>query len=131
MKSGATAEPAAHTEPSDKPADAPARVEPATSAPAAEPEPVTAEPQAAAQSVSAADGWTVQVGSFSTEARAARLRDELRGKGYPAFIVPFKDGAQQYYRVRVGPEPGRAEAEALAKRLQAETGSAVRVVSPP
>lgn len=122
-----TGEPVPQTEAPSATTDTPSTTEPSTS----KPEPATTEAAPAVQTTPAVDGWTVQVGSFSTEARAARLRDELRGKDYKAFIVLFKDGAQQYYRVRVGPEPDRAEAEALAKRLQAETGSAVRVVSPP
>lgn len=120
-------EPAPQTETSGETTDTPSTTEPATS----EPEPAMTKTEPAVQTAPAVDGWTVQVGSFSTEARAEHLRDELRGKDYQAFIVPFKDGEHQYYRVRVGPEASRAAAEALAKRLQTETGSAVRVVSPP
>lgn len=124
---------ATQSEPPQGTSEGPAQTEPAKTKATAKPEPSVEKPEAESksQSTPAVDGWTVQVGSFSTEARAMHLRDELRGKDYPAFIVPFKDGAQQYYRVRVGPEATRAEAESLAKRLQAETGSAVRVVSPP
>jgi DedD protein len=42
---------------------------------------------------------------------------ELRGRGYPAFIVEYRADGRVLHRVRVGPEQDRARADALAARL--------------
>ncbi len=61
--------------------------------------------------------WAVQLGSFKTKPNALRLRDKLRGKGFPSYVeaVTHANGAR--YRVRVGPELKRANAIKLKKRL--------------
>ena len=39
--------------------------------------------------------------------------------GYEADVAPFRSGGRTMHRVRVGPEPSRADAEALAAALGA------------
>lgn len=123
------------------PAYAPVVVErelPPEPAPAAAPEPVPApvatpapppppKPAAPVQPVKPADvvtakpaageSWAVQVGSFSEQANAIRLRDSLRGKGYPAYVEQVKLASGTSYRVRVGPTLSRADAEAIQTKL--------------
>jgi len=64
--------------------------------------------------------FTVQVGSFGKKSNALKLCDELVKKGYDASILKTQSDGQETYRVRVGRSDARAEAEELAKRLQAE-----------
>ena len=97
----------------------------ATPAPAVEPKPVTAPKPAAASET----GYFVQIGVFSNQASANRLATELRKKKF-AVVVTRIDGAKPLHRVRVGPEPDRKAAEALAKRL-ASAGHKGSVVSAP
>lgn len=63
------------------------------------------------------ESWAVQVGSFSEQANASRLRDSLRGKGYPAYVEQVKLASGVSYRVRVGPVLSRADAEAIQAKL--------------
>ncbi len=102
-----------------------------TSPPKVEPKPV-AEPKTATASKPVAapeTGYFVQIGVFSNQASANRLATELRRKKF-AVVVTKIDGAKPLHRVRVGPEPDRKAAEALAKRL-ASAGHKGSVVSAP
>ena len=108
---------------------APAAV--STPPPKVEPKPV-AEPKTATASKPVAapeTGYFVQIGVFSNQASANRLATELRKKKF-AVVVTKIDGAKPLHRVRVGPEPDRKAAEALAKRL-ASAGHKGSVVSAP
>ncbi|MFT5426597.1 MAG: DedD protein [Gammaproteobacteria bacterium] len=62
--------------------------------------------------------WIVQLGSFSDEENAESLNEKLRKEGYPAFVEPLKKNGKMSYRVRVGPEIKRSEADLLLKRLK-------------
>ena len=62
--------------------------------------------------------WVVQLGSFSNEENAQSLNKKLRKAGYPAFVEPLNKNGQTSYRVRVGPEIKRSEAELLLKKLK-------------
>jgi DedD protein len=63
-------------------------------------------------------GWVVQVGSFTQEENALRLRDRLREKDYAAFVERIRGGdGKIVYRVRVGPEVERSRAEAVRRKL--------------
>jgi len=64
--------------------------------------------------------WVVQVGSFSNDENALRLRDKLRNKGYKAFVEKLKTEHGSIYRVRIGPELKREDAEAKLESLQRE-----------
>jgi DedD protein len=67
--------------------------------------------------------WVIQVASLGSPEAARGLQDELRAKGYPAFVEQATVRGQRYYRVRVGPEIERARADQLAKRLASDTGN--------
>lgn len=61
--------------------------------------------------------FAVQLGSFSKADNAEGLRDRLIAKGYAAYV----ESAGSITRVYVGPQPDRAEAEKVLKKLRAET----------
>jgi DedD protein len=75
--------------------------------------------------------WVVQLGSFSSEANAAGLERRLRDAGYASFVEPLQQDGQPAYRVRVGPELLRSEAQTLRDRIKSELGVDGIVVSYP
>lgn len=66
-------------------------------------------------------GWVVQIGSFTVEKNALKLRDKLRKKGHASFVESFNKNNGMIYRVRVGPELTKGLAENLSKQLNQET----------
>ena len=62
--------------------------------------------------------WIIQLGSFTDEENAQSLNIKLREAGYPAFVEPLKRNGKTSYRVRVGPEIKRSEADKLLKKLK-------------
>ncbi|MGR8921553.1 MAG: SPOR domain-containing protein, partial [Gammaproteobacteria bacterium] len=66
------------------------------------------------------DAWTVQLGSFSDDANARRLIDKLRKAGHPAYLERRVDGEKTVFKVRVGPQIRREEAEQVRDRLEQE-----------
>ena len=62
--------------------------------------------------------WVVQFGSFSTKVNADKLNLSLRKAGFPAFVEPLTKKGKTSYRVRVGPEILRADADALLKSIK-------------
>ncbi len=95
----------------------PAETEPAVAAPPST-SPVPAPAPAPAKPQSAPGAWVVQLGSFSSEQNALALRNQLRAKGYTAFVEKTQSGAASLYRVNVGPELERARAEAQRNALE-------------
>lgn len=97
----------------------------------ATPSPVTPSNPAAIQSASAPaaagsqtptpasamEGWVVQLGSFSNQANAEELVARLRKQGYQVFVEKVAQGGQTIYRVRIGPQRQRADAEAIRDKL--------------
>ncbi|MFB1029516.1 MAG: SPOR domain-containing protein, partial [Thauera sp.] len=67
------------------------------------------------------DSYVLQIGAFSDAGKAAKLVDELRARGFPAYT----ERAGNVTRVRVGPVAGRAEADAAAARLKSAGHPAV------
>ena len=63
-------------------------------------------------------GWAVQVGAFQTESDAIAQRDKLSGAGYAAFVDPVRAAGGTLYRVRIGPELVRANADRLRDELK-------------
>jgi len=62
--------------------------------------------------------WVVQIGSFGERNNAEKQIEELKRKGFPAFLRRYvKNDKQALYRVRVGPEKDRVRAEKLSERL--------------
>jgi len=62
--------------------------------------------------------WVVQLGSFSSKENAESLNMKLRKADYPAFVEPIKQDGGTIYRVRVGPELLRSDAESLLEKLK-------------
>ena len=64
--------------------------------------------------------WVVQLGSFSSKENASALNEKLRKAGYPSFVEPLKRSSGMAYRVRVGPELKRSNAQKLQEKLNKE-----------
>ncbi|RDI46074.1 SPOR domain-containing protein [Aquicella lusitana] len=64
--------------------------------------------------------WIIQIGSFKNKANALRLVNQLRAKGYPAFIQQVSTTLGSSTRVFVGPETNQSNARALANQLESE-----------
>lgn len=70
---------------------------------------------------SRADGlpsWVVQVSSLGSPEAAGKLADRLKQAGFSAFVERAEVGGKIYYRVRVGPDIDRANAERTAEMLR-------------
>jgi DedD protein len=65
-------------------------------------------------------GWVVQLGSFSVQKNALKLRDRLRKKGHASFVENYTRDGKTSYRVRVGPELTRELAKKLKQTLKAQ-----------
>ncbi len=90
------------------PADA-AAVKTAAEAPA---KPIPAEPKG--------DGVAIQVAALRGRSEAEAVVARLKGKGFAAYLMPPLAGQPSVFRVRVGKFKTRAEAEAVATRLERE-----------
>jgi len=98
--------------PEPAPAAEPATAVAPSPAPAAAVEPA---PAAASKPLS---GWVVQLAALSKQDNALALRERLRTLGYTAFVEEIKTANGVQYRVRVGPELERANADNLRNRLE-------------
>jgi DedD protein len=72
--------------------------------------------------------WVVQLGSFGEEANARRLAQNAGTFGYKAEVSSYRSNGRTLYRVRVGPQRTRAEADAAASSLRAHGITDARVV---
>ena len=95
-------------------AEAPARSAPATAAP------LPAEPVGV---------WAVQLGSFASQANADKLARQVKALGFAPYVSGAGSGAQQRFRVRLGPMADRAAAEHTIEKLKAQ-GQAASLVPP-
>ena len=95
------------------------------------PEPVVSEQTTAGQTSTTAgvkneepatnvglSAWVVQLGSFSSHENAESLNKKLRDAGFRSFVEPLKQKNTVSYRVRVGPELKRSDAEAINAKLK-------------
>lgn len=64
--------------------------------------------------------WVIQVGSFNKKAQALKVVNQLRAKGYRAFIQQFSTALGDNTRVFVGPENKQADARQLASELNSQ-----------
>ena len=62
----------------------------------------------------------VQIGAFSVEANAERLRAALSTRYSPVGVVPYDSPRGMFYRVRVGRLPTEQAAQQLAAQLRAD-----------
>jgi cell division septation protein DedD len=116
---------AAAKPPAGKAASSPteaARVERPSSAPVA--------PPSATPSSSATDEqFAIQIAAVSDPIRARRLVEQLRNKGYQAYVVePSPSDTDAPYRIRIGGFTSRPAAQKAAQALQRERGQKVWVV---
>jgi rare lipoprotein A len=105
------------------------RTEPApASAPVPRVEPAPrGDPARRADPAPRVEGWSVQLGAYSSEASALTLRDSLAGAWPEARVQRAEVGGRSMWRVRVGNYASRREADEVAKRLAA-SGYRVMVV---
>lgn len=73
----------------------------------------------AAEETNITNGWVVQVGAFSYKTNALVLRNKLDAKGFDAMIEKMRLEGDTLWRVLLGPVAGRAEGEALKRRVEA------------
>ena len=59
--------------------------------------------------------WMVQVGSFSSHENASKIVEKLRAAGYNTHLEPAQVKNRKVYRVRIGPEIDRNNADTIAK----------------
>lgn len=71
--------------------------------------------------------YTVQVASYSTQQEAEEYAQNMKSKGFSAFVIPAEIQGKNWYRVSVGLYTTRDEAMAFRKRLikQANLTSAI------
>lgn len=86
---------------------------------------------AAAPATTAGGGYAVQIGAFSDQATANARRDRLRQGGFTAFVDSISTEQGTLWRVRVGPETARADAERLRDALKARLAIDGQVVVHP
>ncbi|HWR95693.1 MAG TPA: SPOR domain-containing protein [Arenimonas sp.] len=121
------------------PSDAALPVKPVTAAPvtAVTAKPVVAAPPAAVKTetkpdaISGAKGFAVQIGAPASEAAAIALRDKARAAGFNSFIQPVDTETGRRYRVRLGPEHTRDEANKLLASVKQKLGGDGIVVAHP
>lgn len=111
---------------------APTVAAPTAAAPTAAAPAVAAPPSAAAPAPTnaalSAEAFFVQLGVFENRASARNLERKLREKNFMPVIDEIERSGTTLHRVRVGPEPDRAAANALRTRLAAagHKGSVVK-----
>lgn len=119
--------PVAKPEPKPAPKPEPKPVaEPASKAPA----PVVAKPAPTTKPVAPASAGkvVVQAGAYSLIEKAETVRGQASARGVNCFISPAETAKGTLYRLRCGPFPDRAKADAAVKALSAG-GIAAQVVS--
>jgi DedD protein len=89
----------------------------ATSSTAAPARPAAVE-TAVSSPISSRAAWAVQLGSFANRANAENLSHQIKGKGFPVYVLPGGSGASVRYRVRVGPLANRDSAQRTAAKLK-------------
>lgn len=81
------------------------------------------EPKSSANETStAAGGWVVQVGTFSNDDNARRLRDKLKKYGFLVKLVDVKLKGEKAVRVRVGPYRQKRVAEKAQTQIRQKVG---------
>jgi DedD protein len=65
-----------------------------------------------------AEAWAIQLGTFSSKANATDLIKKLRGQGYSAYLHESTSTTGKLFRVYVGPEIKRSDAQVMTQRLE-------------
>ena len=116
------ATPPAPTEAPKDAAKATAKAAPPPEAPKESPKAAaaTAPPASTAPAPAEDGGFTVQVTALKNRPEADQVAQRLQGKGYKAYVVAPSAGGQVIYKVRVGVNMQRQEADKVMRRLQNE-----------
>ncbi len=110
------AEPAATPAPADEPPPTPKEAPaPRQAAPKAVPAATSTAPAPAEEG-----GFTVQVTALKNKGEADAIAQRLQTRGYKAYVVAPSAGGQVIYKVRVGMNMQRQEADTVMRRLQNE-----------
>jgi len=83
---------------------------------------VPAQPSAPARASAGPSSWVIQVVSLREYARANALVQDLRVKGFPAYIQEARVKQKLWYRIRIGPELTRERIKSMAASLRKKTG---------
>ena len=112
------------------PATAP---KPAATQPAPVAAPAVAETKPASKTEPATTdkGFAVQIGAPANEAAAIGLRDKARAAGFNSYIQPVETETGRRYRVRIGPEHTRDQANKLLASVKQKLGGDGIVVKHP
>jgi len=84
--------------------------------------PRSARSSTPAQASASLSSWVIQVASLQERSRAYALVQDLRAKGFPAYLEEAEVKQKRWHRVRVGPEVERKQIESMAASLEAKTG---------
>jgi len=129
VESGPESEPPTISEPtaeSEQPASAPVEERPPAAKPVAKSRPApTSRPTPSrppAQKGTGTGSWIIQVASLRDRARAYALVQELRAKGFPAYMEEAEVKHKLWHRVRIGPETEHKQIELMAASLEKKTG---------
>jgi DedD protein len=96
-------------------ADLPAAISEADDTPAS-------DAPATARSAVTTSVWAVQIGAFKLDTEANAKRDQLRQAGFAAFVEKVNAEGGPLFRVRIGPENRRADAEAVKAGVKRSFG---------
>jgi DedD protein len=91
-----------------------------TTPPRKDPPPPPAPAPAPAAAPAGDGGFTVQVTALKNRPEADAIANRLQARGYKAYVVAPAGGGQVIYKVRVGMDMQRADAEKVMRRLQSE-----------
>ncbi len=75
--------------------------------------------------------WMIQAGSFSSQENANRLVADLRAAGYDTHLETAQVKKLTVYRVRVGPEIDKANADKMAKDISKKFVVTAKVIQYP
>lgn len=75
--------------------------------------------------------WALQLGSFNQKTNAMVLRDQLRSKGYRAFVDTSKVQGEVHYKVKIGPDLDRHKIEKTAEKLKSNEKIESMVITHP
>lgn len=78
-----------------------------------------------------AEGFAVQIGALRSETDANALRDRARAAGFASYVERTATAGGTFWRVRVGPELQRANADKLKGEVKAKLGIDGNVVPHP
>ena len=126
----AVAAPVPDPEPAE-PVAAQAQVKPAPQKTPPPPEPKVHEATASKITPSPSlSAWAVQVAAFEEEGKALALQKKLMAGDFAAFTEKFEKRGKVLYRVRVGPELKRENADQLRAKIEKDQGIKGAFVTP-